>query len=216
MGGCPAWAAVFYLLTVLLNKLLTPLIRLLARRFAKNSHMFDGAVLPTPVRLLILAFGIRWSMSSLPIPLLARQFWSNLAVRPHRFVGTVWLLMLFTAEIERGRPPALPAMEHVPLSRPSCGCVAGWWDILVIFVGLLAVVRHFGIDPTPALAGLGVGGIAVALAAQSAREHHRRRARSSSIRRCASAIFSRWETSRALSITSACARPVSARSIAPS
>ena len=37
--------------------------------------------------------------------------------------------------------------------------------------GLLGVLRHFGVDPTPALAGLGVGGIAVALAAQKTLEN---------------------------------------------
>ena len=33
------------------------------------------------------------------------------------------------------------------------------------------MLRHFGVDPTPALAGLGVGGIAVALAAQKTLEN---------------------------------------------
>ena len=36
---------------------------------------------------------------------------------------------------------------------------------------MLATLRHFGVDPTPALAGLGVGGIAVALAAQKTLEN---------------------------------------------
>jgi MscS family membrane protein len=44
-------------------------------------------------------------------------------------------------------------------------------DVLVIFVAVLATLRHFGVDPTPALAGLGVGGIAVALAAQKTLEN---------------------------------------------
>ena len=44
-------------------------------------------------------------------------------------------------------------------------------DLLVIFGGLLAMLRHFGVNLTPALAGLGVGGIAVALAAQKTLEN---------------------------------------------
>jgi MscS family membrane protein len=44
-------------------------------------------------------------------------------------------------------------------------------DVLVLFGGFIALLRHFGIDPTPALAGLGVGGIAVALAAQKTLEN---------------------------------------------
>ena len=44
-------------------------------------------------------------------------------------------------------------------------------DVLVIFAGVLATLRHFGVNLTPALAGLGVGGIAVALAAQKTLEN---------------------------------------------
>ena len=108
-------------------------------------------------------------MSSLPIPLLARQFWSNLA-GVFTVVGVVWLLMMFTGEIERGihrRYPRSNTTAFTTLVRLLRRMV----DILVIFVGVLAVVRHFGIDPTPALAGLGVGGIAVALAAQKTLEN---------------------------------------------
>ncbi len=44
-------------------------------------------------------------------------------------------------------------------------------DILAIFVGMLVVFHYFGVKPTAALAGLGVGGIAVALAAQKTLEN---------------------------------------------
>ena len=44
-------------------------------------------------------------------------------------------------------------------------------DVLVLFAGLLFTFYHFGVDPTAALAGLGVGGIAVALAAQKTLEN---------------------------------------------
>ena len=44
-------------------------------------------------------------------------------------------------------------------------------DVLIIFGGLLALLRMLAIDATPALAGLGVGGIAVALAAQKTLEN---------------------------------------------
>jgi MscS family membrane protein len=44
-------------------------------------------------------------------------------------------------------------------------------DLVVIIAAILAILRHFGVDPTPLLAGLGVGGIAVALAAQKTLEN---------------------------------------------
>jgi MscS family membrane protein len=44
-------------------------------------------------------------------------------------------------------------------------------DILIVVIGGLVMLRSLGVDPTPALAGLGVGGIAVALAAQKTLEN---------------------------------------------
>ena len=44
-------------------------------------------------------------------------------------------------------------------------------DVLVIAAGGLVTLHYFGVDPTAALAGLGIGGIAVALAAQKTLEN---------------------------------------------
>jgi MscS family membrane protein len=44
-------------------------------------------------------------------------------------------------------------------------------DALVIVIAALVVLKFFGADPTAALAGLGIGGIAVALAAQKTLEN---------------------------------------------
>jgi small-conductance mechanosensitive channel len=44
-------------------------------------------------------------------------------------------------------------------------------DGLILFAGLLFTLHHFGINLTATLAGLGVGGIAVALAAQKTLEN---------------------------------------------
>src|SRR5687768_9843986 len=89
-----------YLLTVLLNKIATPLIRALWRRSGRRPNWFDSDVLPTPVRLLLLALAIRWSLASLPLPLLARQFWSSFA-SVFTVAGIVWLVILLNGEVER-------------------------------------------------------------------------------------------------------------------
>jgi MscS family membrane protein len=44
-------------------------------------------------------------------------------------------------------------------------------DVLAVFTGVMIVLYHFGINPTAALAGLGIGGIAVAFAAQKTLEN---------------------------------------------
>ena len=98
-----------------------------------------------------------------------RQFWSTLA-GSSSIVCIAWLLVLCTAEVERyvlRRIPAANAAAATSLLR----VVRRAADLLIVFAALLALLRHFGIDPTPALAGLGVGGIAVALAAQKTLEN---------------------------------------------
>ena len=159
----------FYLLTYLLNRILTPLIRLVWKKFATQSTLFDQNVLPRPVRLLILAFAIRWTLSRLPLPLLVRQLWANLASLLV-IVGIVWLLVLLNGEAERfvrRRFPRSNLAAAATLLRVGRRMV----DVLLVFGGLLALLRHYGVDATPALAGLGVGGIAVALAAQKTLEN---------------------------------------------
>ena len=159
---------VFYFATVLLNRILTPLIGGTWHRLFKAS-LFNRNVLPRPARLLLLALVSRWLLASLPLSLLVRQFWSNVATLV-TIGAAVWLLILLNGEAERyihRRLPGANVTAAVSLLRLGRRVV----DVLILFAGLLATLRHFGVDPTPVLAGLGVGGIAVALAAQKTLEN---------------------------------------------
>jgi MscS family membrane protein len=116
-----------------------------------------------------LALVSRWLLASLPLSLLVRQFWSNVATLV-TIGAAVWLLILVNGEAEQyihRRLPGANVTAAVSLLRLGRRVV----DVLILFVGLLATLRHFGVDPTPVLAGLGVGGIAVALAAQKTLEN---------------------------------------------
>ncbi|HEY7446844.1 MAG TPA: mechanosensitive ion channel family protein [Vicinamibacterales bacterium] len=160
---------VFYLLTHLLSRILTPLIGLVWGRLFKRSSLFRRDFLPPPARLLLLALAIRWLLYRVPLPLLARQFWTNLA-SVITITGIVWLLILFNGEVERyvqRRFPRTNLSAAAALLRLGRRVV----DLLVVFAGGIALLRYYGVDPTPALAGLGVGGIAVALAAQKTLEN---------------------------------------------
>jgi MscS family membrane protein len=159
----------FYLLTVVLNKILTPLVSALWRRLASQSDRLDAGVLPTPVRLLVLALAIRWLLSTLPFPLMVRQFWSNLASLL-TIAGIVWLLIVVNAEAEQYIHRRFPR-SNLAAGAALLRLLRRMADVLVIFAGLVVVLRYYGVDPTPALAGLGVGGIAVALAAQKTLEN---------------------------------------------
>jgi MscS family membrane protein len=158
-----------YLGTVLLNRLLTPLIGFVWRRVLRKPVSRERNMLPVPARLLILALVGRWVLSQVSLSLLARQFWSNLGSAV-TIAATVWLLILLNGEVEAYiRRRVL--RTNVPAAASLLRVLRRAVDVLVIFGGLLATLRLLSVDATAALAGLGVGGIAVALAAQKTLEN---------------------------------------------
>ena len=158
-----------YLLTILLNWVLRPVIRALWRRVAGQSDLFDRDVLPGPVRLLILVVTIRWLISG---PSTAATG-ATVLVQPGNGAHGRGGCLAAVFSQRRGR-----TLRPAPLSRANTAAAATLLrmirrlaDLLVIFCGVLILLRHYGIDQTPALAGLGVGGIAIALAAQKTLEN---------------------------------------------
>ena len=160
---------VLYFLTVLLNRLLTPVAGFVWRRLSRKAVVFKRNALPVPIRLLILMIVGKWLVSSLPVSLLVRQVFSSITSLV-AIVAIVWLLMLLNGELEAYIHRHAPR-SNSPAAASLLRVLRRTFDVFVIFVGLLAVLRYFGVDPTPALAGLGVGGIAVALAAQKTLEN---------------------------------------------
>jgi MscS family membrane protein len=160
--------AVAYPLTKLLNRALTALVRRLRRDAFERSTFASRGVVPAAARLILMAVACRALLQLLPFSLLSRQFWAGPSVIV-AIVATAWLAVLVNAEVERSflRRVGMRAGAATSLARLGRRLV----DLLVIFIALIAVLRHFGIDPTPAIAGLGVGGIAVALAAQKTLEN---------------------------------------------
>lgn len=167
------WLAVFvgmpflYLLTGSLDRLMGLAVRAFRRRVLRNPNTQAPRVLPPPLRLLLLALTIRWLLSTVGLPLLARQFWSTIALMI-AIVACMWLLILVNGWGERylvGRRPGMSGSAAVlRLGRRVI-------DGLILFAALLFTLYHFGINPAAALTGLGVGGIAVALAAQKTLEN---------------------------------------------
>lgn len=158
----------FYGLTLLLNRILSGLLGRVWPGAFKTAKSAGRNVLPLPARLLIIALAGRWVMANLSLSLFVREFWTNLA-RGVTIASVVWLLILLNGEIEqhmiRRFPPAQGGVTSLlRIVRRAA-------DMVVIFLGLFAFLRLFAIDATPALAGLGVGGIAVALAAQKTLEN---------------------------------------------
>jgi MscS family membrane protein len=158
-----------YPATVLLNRALTASIRRVRRQSFERSTFAASGVLPVPTRLLLMAIGCRLLLQVLPFSLLSRQFWL-VASSVVMIIGFAWLAILITGEVEhslRRRMPAANGPAATSLLRVGRRSI----DLVVVLVASFAMLRRFGVDPTPALAGLGVGGIAVALAAQKTLEN---------------------------------------------
>jgi MscS family membrane protein len=169
------WLAVFvgmplfYLLTTLVSRSLNRLIGQWRRRLYKKPDLPDPHVLPIPIRILLLAGVIRWLLTVLSLPLLARQFWSSTS-SIITIAGSVWLLILVNGWAEKYIRRHLRGVNltgttsMLRLARRTI-------DGLIIVVGVLVTLYHFGVQLTAALAGLSIGGIAVAFAAQKTLEN---------------------------------------------
>ena len=139
------------------------------RRLRRRPQLPNPDVLPGPIRLLLLAVLIRWSMTTVSLPLLERQFWSG-ATRLIVIAGCVWLCIRLNGMAEsylRGRLGRRNLTGAISILR----FLRRFADVLVVCVGFLVTLHSFGVNVAAAMAGLGVGGIAVALAAQKTLEN---------------------------------------------
>jgi MscS family membrane protein len=139
-------------------------------RFLREKPSSDNPeLLSTPVRLLLLALLIRWAVSKLTLPLLAREFWYGIAAIA-TVVSIVWLLIRLTHWFEAKARRRLGRGDSTGVLS-ILRFVSSAVDLVVILIGLLVLLRYFGFNPTTVLAGVGVGGIAIALAAQKTLEN---------------------------------------------
>lgn len=167
------WLAVFvglpfvYFLTGLLNRLLSWIVGKLRRQIWRTTNQQNPSILPVPIRLLLLALFTRWMLTIVELPLLARQIWAAISLL-FTITAAIWMLLLTGGWVER----------YVVKRRRETGGSASVVRLLrrlieglVLFGGLLLTFQYFGINITAALAGLGVGGIVIALAAQKTLEN---------------------------------------------
>ncbi len=163
--GLPA----LYFATGLLNWFLGLLINSIRRRVLKKTPSSIPSVLSVPFRLLLIALIIEAMLLKISLPLFARQFWST-TERFLAIVAGVWFGFLVVRKIEKlirrrlVRVGNIGAFSMVRLGR-------GLMDLVFLFAGLLATLYLFGIRPSTTLAGVGIGGIAVAVAAQKSLEN---------------------------------------------
>ncbi len=158
-----------YILISLLNRLLSSIAGRILRRVKRDPDRRNPNLAPAAVRLLLIAALLYWTLSKVSLPLLSRQFWSSIAVLL-TIVGSVWLFTLISAAFEKYAQKHL-ARKKLDAAASLVSPARRVANLIALFVGVFWLLSSLGVNPTTTLAGLGVGGIAIALAAQKTLEN---------------------------------------------
>ena len=166
--GIPLVISVAFGVVLVVTWVIGLLIRVIFR-LAHTSPLFLAGGFLGPVRVLILAYVI-FAAAPLAQTLFARQIWRGVVAPAVAIVGFAWLLtrildLLTELAVARfRRRNALPKIAPLRLSR---------WVLkaLVAVVALVVILYKVGINPATVVTGLGLGGIALAFAAQKTIEN---------------------------------------------
>ena len=166
--GLVLLVAAAWLAAQLLGRVVVGLARrLLAARPALDERFAEqaGGPLRFAIGLAVFAAGLRFLALAVPV----QRFFAG-AEKALAIVAVTWLVLrgldVLMARFERrlDEHRHLRAMATVPLGRRSL-------KVFVAVVAFIAALQNFGFNVTGLIAGLGVGGLAVALAAQKTVEN---------------------------------------------
>jgi MscS family membrane protein len=128
-----------------------------------------SARIPGSVRLLLLALAVHEITPSFDLPYAERRLLAVVAGLL-AIAGVVWSVLLINEYAERYVLRGV-RVANLGESRALVRLARRLADVVAFAAGGVIVLYYFGFDPTAALAGLGIGGIAVALAAQKTLEN---------------------------------------------
>jgi len=154
-------------LASLMTRALVPLLRPAVRRMTGQTDDRYLLSLKWPIRLILLAIAIRL-LAMVALSLLARTFWANVA-EVLTIAGVSWMLMKFSDVVADLRSRQL--FRRQTTSQLAVLSLAHrLFKILIIFVAVVLLLHSAGVNVSAMLAGLGIGGVALALAAQKTLE----------------------------------------------
>jgi len=145
-------------------------IALLKRAVKKTRTTLDDRLLrhiTGPIRAFWAVIVYRILVEFVGLSLSATQAVS-LGVRVSSAVLITWLLLRSTYVLEEELPALSAGDVQIKGFAPLIGRVA---RIFILAIGAIAIVAQFGYTVTTLLTGLGIGGIALAFAAQKTLEH---------------------------------------------
>ncbi len=164
--ACIALAAgVSGLLQHTIVRMLRPAVYAISKR--KDDEL--PKALAGPLRALVLLMVVSGILSLLMLPLIARSLWSYVASGLYVIVFA-WLflrLVRIAGELMRRRMEVSGQADRTAVIR----LVQRTINVLAVFVVIVLFLRSAGYDVSAALAGLGVGGLAIAFAAQKTLEN---------------------------------------------
>ena len=151
-----------------LNNLLLPLARKLAGRFAGDSAEGHVRSLLAPIRLFLLGLALLLFGASSSL-LLIRAFSHSIGLLGI-VIGVTWgftrMVGVFT-ELYMARLKHLQSTDKIALA----GLLGRLSQIGAVLIAVLIVLDMRGVNLTAALTGLGIGGLAIAFAAQKTLEN---------------------------------------------
>ena len=156
-----------FILATLVTRLLAPLLLLVVRRIAGARVDRHVVGLSGPLRILIFALAI-WCLSLFAHSVLTSIFWAYVATTL-TIIGATWLGMRFIDIVFRLKESQLGITSTNKISMVQLA--RKLLKILVVISGTLVILYLAGVNLTAVLTGLGVGGIAVAFAAQKTLEN---------------------------------------------
>lgn len=171
----PLWQWFFILLiipllfglSILVSRLFTFMLLLFVRRTTKVRADQQVVRLTGPLRILVFALAI-WSISLLSRSVIMSAFWTYVASTLTVF-GATWLCLRVIDVVFKLKQNQLVATSSDIISMVQLGRKLS--KILAVIVGALVIFYIAGINIAAALTGLGIGGIAIAFAAQKTLEN---------------------------------------------
>ncbi len=160
-------ALALFLGSLITRALVPPLRRFLHRVTGEEDERVVVSLRP-PIRLILVAVAIRL-FTLLSLSLVVREFWTRVALTV-AVIGLAWLLIQFNNIVSHLLDKRL-RRRRVPGKIAMLALIRRLLNAVVAIVAALWLLHEAGVDLTAILTGLGVGGIAVALAAQKTLEN---------------------------------------------
>ena len=154
-------------LSVLVTRLFTLMLLFSVRRIAKVRADQHVVRLTGPLRILVFALAI-WVISLLSRSVITSAFWTHVAATL-TVIGATWLCVrvidaLFKLKQRQLTVTSSSKISMVQLARKLS-------KIMAVIIGALVIFYIAGINIGAVLTGLGIGGIAIAFAAQKTLEN---------------------------------------------